>query len=222
LYIADIEELEQQLRDSLPERLTSWYTWDKPEEGSGEKYIEQRFKVHKNGDNKQTFDWTLDELLNNAKSHDGHGERIFTYGEAGLGKTTLLRRITKMWIDKMLSCFLFVFLIPVRFVKRYPVMDIICRDLKLIPKESQDKLKQAVLAHPEQCLFLIDSFEEMPANLQEPDEEEDDLYKLMNRNFLQGATVIATSRPGSNLVKLEQKLSSRITARLQELSSGVV
>ena len=134
------------------------------------------------------------------------------YGEAGSGKTTALQQIALWWLDRcmpVLESYKFVFPIPLRRVQSHSIVDIICRDCHLLPERFGESLSRLLTNKSEQVLFLLDSYEELAADAEE-------LNKLISRESWTQATVLITSRPGSDLTRIQP--TPCIRAKLQNLS----
>ena len=140
---------------------------------------------------------SLQQLLEKCKD----GGRAIIYGEAGSGKTTALQNIALWWLDgqmAVLQAYNFVFLIPLRLVQSHSIVDIICLDCQLLPKETfGDSLSRTLAMKSVQVLFLLDSYEELQAVRAE------ELTRLITRDLNAQATVFITSRPGSQLTHIE-------------------
>ena len=152
---------------------------------------------------------SIQQLLQKCKD----GGRAIIYGEAGSGKTTALQNIVLWWLNgqmAVLQSYDFVFLIPLRLVQCHGIIDIICLDCQLLPKEFGDSLSRTLAMKSKQVLFLLDSYEELTAARAE------ELTKLINRDLNAQATVLITSRPGSHLAHIEP--TPCIRAQLQNFS----
>ena len=153
---------------------------------------------------------SIQQLLEKCKD----GGRAIIYGEAGSGKTTALQNIALWWLDgrmTVLQAYDFVFLIPLRLVQSHSIIDIICLDCQLLPKETfGDSLSRTLAMKSEQVLFLLDSYEELTARCTE------ELTKLISRDLNAQATVLITSRPKSQVIQI--KPTPCIRAKLQNFS----
>ena len=152
---------------------------------------------------------SIQQLLEKCKD----GGRAIIYGEAGSGKTTALQNIALWWLDGQtaeLQAYDFVFLIPLRLVQSHRIIDIICLDCQLLPKEFADSLSRTLAMKSEQILFLLDSYEELPPVCAE------ELTKLISRDLNAQATVLITSRPESQLTQI--KPTPCIRAKLNNFS----
>ena len=152
---------------------------------------------------------SIEQLFEHCKK----GGRAIIYGEAGSGKTTALQNIALQWLDgqmSVLQSYDFVFLIPLRLVQSHRIIDIICLDCQLLPEAFGDSLSRTLAMKSEQVLFLLDSYEELSA----PRAEE--LTKLISRDLNAQATVLITSRPGSQMTRIEP--TPCIRAQLQNFS----
>ena len=153
---------------------------------------------------------SIQQLLEKCKD----GGRAIIYGEAGSGKTTALQNIALWWLDgqmAVLQAYDFVFLIPLRLVQSHSIVDIICLDCQLLPKETfGDSLSRTLARKSAKVLFLLDSYEELTAPCTE------ELTKLISRNLNKQATVLITSRPESQVIQI--KPTPCIRAKLQNFS----
>ena len=153
---------------------------------------------------------SIQQLLEKCKD----GGRAIIYGEAGSGKTTALQNIALWWLDgqmAVLQPYDFVFLIPLRLVQSHSIIDIICLDCQLLPKETfGDSLSRTLAKESGKVLFLLDSYEELQAVRTE------ELTRLISRNLSAQATVFVTSRPESQVTQI--KLTPCIRAKLQNFS----
>lgn len=141
------------------------------------------------------------------------------YADAGMGKTTMLKHLAESWLDEnstLAQRFKFVFLIPMRLIRFSSLMEIICMDLKLIPRCTITRLEQAIELHSHNTLFLLDSYEEVP------NFEFDDVDKLIKGELLPRSTVIVTSRPGSKLTQFQPKLCQLFRAQLHDIPPSLV
>ena len=111
----------------------------------------------------------------------------------------------------VLQSYDFVFLIPLLLVQSHSIVDIICLDCQLLPKETfGDSLSRTLARKSKQVLFLLDSYEELTAR------HSLELTKLISRDLSAQATVFITSRPGSQLTHIEP--TPCIRAHLQNFS----
>ena len=153
---------------------------------------------------------SIQQLLDKCKD----GGRAIIYGEAGSGKTTALQNIALWWLDgqmTVLQSYDFVFLIPLRLVQSHSIVDIICLDCQLLPKETfGDSLSRTLAMKSKQLLFLLDGYEELQAVRAE------ELTRLISRDLNAQATVFITSRPESQVTKIRP--SPCIRAKLENFS----
>ena len=151
---------------------------------------------------------SIQQLLEKCKD----GRRAIIYGEAGSGKTTVLQNIASWWLAgqmAVLQAYDFVFLIPLRLVQSHSIVDIICLDCQLLPKEFGDSLSRT-LAMNSKVLLLLDSYEDLQAVRTE------ELTKLISRDLYAQATVFITSRPESQVTQINPALCIR--ANLENFS----
>lgn len=153
---------------------------------------------------------SITQLLENVSP----GDRIMVYGEAGMGKTTMLRHLALSWFNNGTAIwgqrFTFLFLILMRLVRSHSLLDIICTDLKLIPLSCMDRLEQSLDLNPSRILFLLDSYEEryFPTEV---------IERLCKGGLFGRSTVIVSSRPGSQLVDLQSQISPLVTVQIEDL-----
>ena len=165
--------------------------------------------IDKKGENKPLQVSGIQQLLEQCKD----GGRTIIYGEAGSGKTTALQNIALSWLNGLavLQSYDFVFLIPLRLVQSHSIVDIICQDCQLLPKDFGVSLSRILATKSKQVLFLLDSYEELTVLHAE------ELTKLISRDLNAQATVLISSRPGSQLTHTEP--TPCITAQLQKFSA---
>ena len=164
--------------------------------------------IDEKGENKPLQVSGIQQLLEQCKD----GGRSIIYGEAGSGKTTALQNIALWWLNGLavLQSYELVFLIPLRLVQSHSIVDIICLDCQLLPKDFGDSLSRTLATKSKQVLFLLDSYEELTVLRAE------ELTKLISRDLNAQATVFISSRPGSQLTHTEP--TPCIRAQLQTFS----
>ena len=151
-------------------------------------------KIDQKGE-KQLQVSSIQQLLEQCKD----GGRVILYGETGSEKTTALQNIALWWLDEdmtILQAYDFVFLIPLRLVQSHSIVDVICQDCHLLPKEFGDSLSRTLANESAKVLFLLDSYEELEQSAVCAKE----LKKLISRDLYAQATVFITSRPGNELL----------------------
>lgn len=122
------------------------------------------------------------------------GARIQIYADAGMGKTTLLRQIAVSWIEeKVTDKYELVFLVPMRRLGRFSLVDVICKDLELHPGPT-------IELNSDDVLILLDSYEELPHDVKGSVKTE--IEALITGKRYPKCTVIVTSRHGSELTQL--------------------
>lgn len=152
--------------------------------------------------------YNVNGLLDNSLSN----ERILIYADVGMGKTTLLRHVARLWLQKSeaMRQYKLVFLVPMRLIKSYSLIDIICNDLKLIPVRCKDKLQQSLNLKSNNVLFLLDDYEELSPRNEEID-------RLIRGQLLQNSTLIVTSRSRDVLMEMQMQSSTCIVGQLKGL-----
>ena len=100
----------------------------------------------------------------------------------------LAANVARLWLDKFLATFTFIFLIPLRLWMGYSITDIVCRDVKLMPQEFQEKLEEALHFPATRTLFLLDSFVEFAPQVS--NREDNELFELITSKYLPGAPVV--------------------------------
>ena len=130
-------------------------------------------------------------------------------GRQALGKQLLFRTLDRQMT--VLQAYDFVFLIPLRLVQSHSIVDIICLDCQLLPKETfGDSLSRTLAKESAKVLFLLDSYEELQAV------QAEELTRLISRDLNAQATVFITSRPESQVTQI--KPTPCIRAKLQNFS----
>ena len=126
-------------------------------------------------------------------------------GDAGVGKTTLVKRLTWLWANRkneLSASYKLLFFISIRKVKEGTVMDILSH-LSLLPpspsptkqKSLQDRLYE-YLSRPEnakQTIFILDGVDESDIR--------NELHKLIEGQLFTGSTVLMTARPEGKCLK---------------------
>ena len=203
--------MKEELKQSLPEQLQKWNTkteteiFEKKEE---ELYINRSLKASLiKGDQSEQFE--VSDLLQ-LLEQSPRNARIIVTGEAGSGKTTLLRHITNSWLQTE-ALYDLVFYIPLGRSRSHDIEDIICRDLDLLPKKWRDSLSEVLEGRAKRILFLLDSYEELRNETKE-------LENLITGDLYPHSTVVVTTRPGSHLSDITQRMHTRIETQLQDFS----
>lgn len=111
-----------------------------------------------------------------------------------------MKHIAWSWLDensKLAEDFKFVFIMLMRLARERTLMDIITKDLELVPASSKDQLHRSLDLNENKIIFLLDSYEELKHD------ENEELDNLITRRLFPGSRVIVTSRPGSKLKDLD-------------------
>ncbi len=149
---------------------------------------------------------SLDNLFDSQKLHDGSIEfpkRILIQGRAGIGKTTLCKKLVYeyhrngLWQDKF-TCVLWV---PLRQLKTHAparLEDLLCNQYFAGYKSSQAQaLSKGFYARQDKTLFILDGLDEIVGELNEGRPLKDFLQALLNQTH-----VVITSRPAGVDTKL--------------------
>lgn len=142
------------------------------------------------------------------------------YGAAGMGKSNLCRQIAHLWAEgdqQIGQRFQYVIPIPMRLARSHSLLDIICKDVKLIPDSCKDRLQQELELNSANVLFVLDSYEELSHT-----EYFEELNKLIRGDIYEDSSVILTSRPNKQIDKIASSIKPRITAHLQVLTEKQV
>ena len=133
-------------------------------------------------------------------------------GQAGIGKTTLLRKIAVDWAANILwvSRFLYIYLFPLRLWNSFQGK-LSCYDLLMkyhqpeVKDDDKEQVWKHITEHPDKVLLLFDGVDEYHALTKEAVHPIHDtrttctfpvlLYNLKKKNILKEASVIFTSRP---------------------------
>ncbi|KAF9945564.1 hypothetical protein BGZ70_003739, partial [Mortierella alpina] len=154
----------------------------------------------------------LEQLFDKRKLRDGKEgipQRILVQGRAGIGKTTLCKKIVHLhqsglWADRFEA----VLWLPLRRL-RGPT----CRTLESLLREKvftakldreQEELARtlAIRANEGKVLFILDGLDEIPTDAK----SEDSPFKALLRDLLDNKHVIITSRPSGLEVSLLQSI----------------
>ncbi|MCX8566022.1 MAG: HEAT repeat-containing protein [Glomeribacter sp. 1016415] len=141
----------------------------------------------------------LEKLFEPQKLRDGSEgvpKRILIQGRAGIGKTTLCKKLVyeyyenKLWQDRFES----VLWVPLRQLKRhYPTRleDLLCNQYFSGHESRQAQaLSKALHAHQDETLFILDGLDEVVGEL-----GEGSFLRKFVRDLLTQAHVVITSRP---------------------------
>ena len=143
----------------------------------------------------------MEQLFDKRKLRDGKGgipQRILVQGRAGIGKTTLCKKIVHLhqsglWADRFEA----VLWLPLRGLRGST-----CRTLEGLLREKvftaglereQEELTRtlAIRANEGKVLFILDGLDEIVIDVQ----SEDSSIKILLRNLLDNKHVVITSRP---------------------------
>ncbi|MCX8566464.1 MAG: HEAT repeat [Glomeribacter sp. 1016415] len=148
----------------------------------------------------------LEKLFEVQKLRDGSGgvpKRILIQGRAGIGKTTLCKKLVyeyhqnRLWQDQFES----VLWVPLRQLKTHApkrLEDLLCTQYFAGYESSQAQaLSKAFYTHKDKTLFILDGLDEVVGELNEGRPLKDFLQILLNQ-----AHVVITSRPAGVDAKL--------------------
>ena len=129
------------------------------------------------------------------------GEKILFKGDPGMGKTTLLKKITWDWSNKIFKAFAIVFFVFLKLVNpRDRIENVIIEQnpylegLGITP----EKLKAILDTFGSRCLLVLDGFDEHALG------QNEDVLKIIRGQKLLDCNVIVSSRPHST-TSIEQK-----------------
>ncbi|KAM4833736.1 protein NLRC5 [Thomomys bottae] len=144
--------------------------------------------------------------LFNFRAHKGPRVTVLL-GKAGMGKTTLTRRLCQKWAEDQLDHFQALFLFEFRqlnLIKRFLTLPQLLFDLYLSPESGSNAVFQYLEENADRVLLIFDGLDEAlgPCSNQEtlgPDGSASVLTlfsNLCHGTLLPGCWVITTSRPG--------------------------
>ena len=207
--------LKEELKKTLRKKLIAWSS--SLDAGHRDVYINLPItEVDPGKESKRLSASNVDDILQQT-SRSG---LTVICGEAGTGKTTVLHHIAQCWLDiqsKMdlehpswLRKYDYVFLIPLRMARSHTIVDIICKDLKLVSEDFTDTLQRELEDSHSCVLFLLDSFEELH-------HKTPDINRLINIED-SNKCVVVTSRPGSELDVVIEDATPHIKVQLNDLN----
>ena len=205
-------ELKEELKQRLPAQLKKWDTKAEKEvfhQRERELYINRSLKATvMQGEESQQM--KINDMLQ-LLQESPRNTRIIVTGEAGSGKTSLLRHIANSWLQTEEVPYDFVFHVPLGKSRCHSISEIICQDLQLLPVQCIDSLSEMLCLSSKHILFLLDSYEELRHKTKA-------LEKLITGDMYPHSVVVVTTRPGSNLAEITQRMPIRIETQLQDFS----
>ena len=126
------------------------------------------------------------------------GDTIMVHAAAGFGKSSLLCNAAIQWQKGDISRYKYLYLLTVRKITNHTeVLErVITRDLKLLPKHCESKVRRSLKFCGEQCLILVDGYDELNDDVK----EYSSLNELLSRGnaesgHLKDAVVVVSTRP---------------------------
>ncbi|KAF9391095.1 hypothetical protein BGX21_011326 [Mortierella sp. AD011] len=159
----------------------------------------------------------LEELFDKRRLRDGKDEipkTILVQGRAGIGKTTLCKKLVHayqggLWKDRF-DAVLWLPLRQLKSLKAYNLEDLLCKKyFSQYPRQEKESLVAVLAAHKDNVLFILDGLDEV---LTEAQTEQGIALEAFLRHLLRQKHVIITSRPSgvdtSILPKLDLELET--------------
>ena len=122
---------------------------------------------------------------------DIQGKRILFKADPGMGKTSLMKKVTYDWARGIFTVFTLVFFVSMKLVRPGdPIENIIIDQNQKLKglNVSPQKLRAIFENFGNQCLLLFDGFDENDSN-------RDEILKILEGEELLTCSVIVTSRP---------------------------
>ena len=121
------------------------------------------------------------------------GEKVLFQGESGMGKTSLMKKVTCDWVKGIFTVFTIVFFVSLKLVRPGdPIENIIIDQNPKLKglKVSPQKLRAILENFGNKCLLILDGFDESDVNNSE-------VLKLLRGEVFLNCNVLVTSRPHS-------------------------
>ena len=151
----------------------------------------------------EIFRWVIGDEENRAQNLQPNLIRLL--GDAGVGKTTLVQRLTWLWANgknELSTAYNLFFFIPIRKVKEGTLMEILSHLILLPPSKNASRKKTVLdrlyeyLSRPENAkhtIFILDGADE--------NDIRGELHKLIEGQLFAGSTVLMTARPEAKCLK---------------------
>ena len=127
-------------------------------------------------------------------SLQNEGERILLKADPGMGKTTLVKKITHDWVKGRFTDVSIVFFVVLKLVKPHETIEnVIVRQTPELEGNhvTPDKVKKILEKFGSQCLLILDGLDEHALG------KNKDVVKIIENRMLPNCKVIVTSRPHS-------------------------
>ena len=122
------------------------------------------------------------------------GERILLKGDPGMGKTTLMKKITHDWVEGRFTDVSIVFFVMLKSVKSVEsIENIIVKETPILNGENitPEKVTKILQKFGPRCLLILDGFDEYALH------QNKDVVNIIEGSKYPDCKVIVTSRPHS-------------------------
>ena len=134
-----------------------------------------------------------DQKQDHVTDQEEQGKKMLFTADPGMGKTSLMKKVTYDWVKGIFTVFTIVFFVSVKLVKPGdPIENIIIDQNPKLKglKVSPQKLRALLENFGNQCLLIFDGFDENDSN-------RDEILKILRGEELLACSVIVTTRPHS-------------------------
>ena len=132
------------------------------------------------------------EETKSAKSCQTRGQKILVKGELGVGKTTLVKKITYDWTKGMLKTFSLILFVSLKLVRPgESIENIIIQQTPALEylNLSKEKFNEVVESFGNRCLLILDGLDEHDLG------SNDEILKVIEGRKLLSCNILVTARP---------------------------
>ncbi|XP_030069207.1 MHC class II transactivator [Microcaecilia unicolor] len=166
------------------------------------------------------------DLFKMARGKKRETKKIALLGQAGMGKSVLVKKVCQDWSSGKFSEFTFVFWFKCRKMnlpgRRYSLKDLLFQ-LFLKPEENSEEVFKYILCNPEKVLLIFDGFDEFQdadglmhcsvgLSAEQSHTIKELLAGLLQKKLLSGCTVLITAMPKDKFSQYLAKVDKIVEA----------